>query len=138
MGGSVHNAGTESLTCSASHRGMSERNGTEPLKHTHRVPYVGKHTHQHSLFCETANNCLFFFYQHRIITQREMKRTREVSNRHTTETNDGQIPPNPNKLRLLQTCEPQDPFGGWCMVGTQCAFATWNERYPRPLGNLLQ
>lgn len=67
-----------------------------------------------------------------------MKCTIEVSNRHITETNDGQIPPNPNKLRLLQTCEPQDPFGGWHMVGTQCPFTTWNERCPCPLGNLLQ
>lgn len=67
-----------------------------------------------------------------------MKRTREGSNRHTTETNNGQIPPNPNKLRLLQTCEPQDPFGGWRMVGTQCAFTTRNERCPRSLGDLLQ
>lgn len=61
--GSAHNAGTvavESLTCSASHRGTSERKGTEPLKHTHRVPYVGKHHTSTACFVKQQTTAFFF------------------------------------------------------------------------------
>ena len=54
----------------------------------------------------------------------------------SSETNDGQTPPNPSELRLPQTWLAHDPLWGLCMLATQCAFAKWNET-SYPLGNLL-